>query len=139
MEVEYVHSTDPRVNDEMVGSLPEGSVVINATGMGKDTPGSPTHRPGHLSERGIIWELNYRGPRDFLRQARAGAAARNLRVVDGWDYFILGWTAVIEEVFNRPITPDELAALKCEDVAFAGPLPQRTTDSARLRWWSILL
>ena len=39
--IEYITNADPRMNDEIMASLPDHSIVINATGMGKDTPGSP--------------------------------------------------------------------------------------------------
>ena len=39
--VEYICNQDPLVNDAIMAGLPEDSIVINATGMGKDTPGSP--------------------------------------------------------------------------------------------------
>ena len=48
----------------------------------------------------IVWELNYRGTLEFLAQARAQASARQLVVVDGWMYFLHGWTAAIAEVFD---------------------------------------
>jgi len=118
--VHYLHTADPRAHDELVARLPAGSLVINATGMGKDTPGSPVSDRVVFPEQGIAWDLNYRGELDFLRQARAAGAGRRLRIEDGWDYFILGWTVAIEEVFRRPISPDELAAVKRE-AAFARP------------------
>ena len=52
---------------------------------------------------GIAWDLNYRGELVFLEQARAQRAARRLTVVDGWTYFIHGWTQVIAEVFHVAI------------------------------------
>lgn len=118
--VKYVHSADPRVHDKIAGRLPAGSLVINATGMGKDIPGSPVSDEIVFPEQGIAWDLNYRGELDFLRQARAASPDRRLQVEDGWDYFILGWTVAIEEVFRRPIAPDELEALK-HAAAFARP------------------
>ena len=39
--VEYVCNADPAVNDHIMSFLPDHSIVINATGMGKDSPGSP--------------------------------------------------------------------------------------------------
>jgi shikimate dehydrogenase len=118
--VEYIHSDDSRLNDAHVSQLPPASVVINATGMGKDTPGSPLSDAARFPQRGVVWELNYRGARDFLRQALGASAARELRVEDGWHYFIIGWAAVIEAVFSRPITPEELEAL-ADAAAFARP------------------
>jgi shikimate 5-dehydrogenase len=109
--VEYVRNEDPLVNDELMAGLRPGSLVINATGMGKDTPGSPITDAGAFPDRAVVWELNYRGELDFLQQARAQEEARELQVHDGWPYFIYGWTAVIEEVFDLELTPQQLAEL----------------------------
>lgn len=117
---EYVTNQDPKVHDELMARLPPGSLVINATGMGKDTPGSPITDAGRFPEHAIAWELNYRGDLDFLYQAWAQREARGVRVEDGWKYFIYGWTAVMEEVFDRKISAGELAALS-ELAAFARP------------------
>ena len=51
-------------------------------------------------DKGIVWELNYRGDLIFLDQAKAQQETRQLQVEDGWVYFIHGWTRVIAEVFN---------------------------------------
>ena len=48
IEVQYVHNSDPKVNDELMAKLPDHSIVINATGMGKDTPGSPITDTGRF-------------------------------------------------------------------------------------------
>ena len=48
----------------------------------------------------MVWELNYRGSLDFLHQARTQQDARGLTVVDGWEYFVHGWTQVIADVFD---------------------------------------
>jgi len=79
--------------------------VINATGMGKDTPGSPITDTGVFPQGGFAWELNYRGALDFLHQAEAQASQRTLTVVDGWDYFLLGWSTIIGQIFDVPVTP----------------------------------
>lgn len=123
--VDYVHNADPAVNDRLVSALTPGSLVVNATGMGKDTPGSPITDAAIFPANGIAWELNYRGELEFLRQARRQAGERGLRVEDGWWYFIFGWTAVIEEVFQRPISPEEVRELE-QQAAFARPAPQGT-------------
>ncbi|HUU10525.1 MAG TPA: shikimate dehydrogenase, partial [Phycisphaerae bacterium] len=80
-----------------------GSLVINATGLGKDGPGSPITESAVFPERGLVWEFNYRGDLLFLRQARARQQERGLHVEDGWLYFIHGWTRVIAEVFHVDI------------------------------------
>jgi shikimate 5-dehydrogenase len=100
---EYVCNEDAKVNDEAIAGLPPGSLVINATGMGKDRPGSPITDAGLFPVDGIAWELNYRGELDFLHQAEAQREARRVRVEDGWLYFLHGWTQVIAQVFHMPI------------------------------------
>ena len=125
VSVEYVHAGDPASGDRLMAQLPPGSLAINATGMGKDTPGSPITDAARFPENGIAWELNYRGELDFLRQAWAQRESRHVRVEDGWQYFIFGWTAALEEVFDRPISDEELEALS-RDAAFARPrLPMK--------------
>ena len=106
IEVEYVHNSDPRENDELMAKLPEHSIVINATGMGKDTPGSPVTDTGIFPQNGIAWEFNYRGELDFMHQALAQVDSRNLMVEDGWVYFLHGWSQVIAEVLQIDLTPD---------------------------------
>jgi shikimate 5-dehydrogenase len=95
----YVDATPPGTNDGVLSRLAPGSLVINATGLGKDAPGSPLTDAARFPENGIVWELNYRGNLVFLDQARAQQAERNLQVENGWTYFIHGWTQVIAEVF----------------------------------------
>lgn len=106
IQVEYIQSSDPHRNDEIMASLPEASIVINATGMGKDTPGSPITDDGVFPRNGIAWEFNYRGKLDFIHQALRQVESRNLRVEDGWVYFIHGWTQVIFEVLKIRMTPE---------------------------------
>ena len=76
---------------------------MNATGAGKDTPGSPITDAAIFPERGTVWEFNYRGELAFLQQARAQQAARRLQIADGWTYFLHGWTRVMADVFDRDI------------------------------------
>jgi shikimate 5-dehydrogenase len=109
--VRYVPNGEPSRNDELMAGLAERSLVINATGRGKDTPGSPITDEGRFPDRGVVWELNYRGALDFLHQARAQESERELTIHDGWIYFIHGWTSVIEEVFDVEIGAAELDAL----------------------------
>ena len=112
VQFDYVCSADPAVNDRLMEGMPAYSLVINATGMGKDTPGSPVSWQGLFPEHGVAWEFNYRGELDFLRQAEAQRASRQLRVADGWLYFLHGWTQVVAQVLHIELTPhlfDELA------------------------------
>ena len=97
---EYVLAPTPDVNDAACARLKPGSLVVNATGLGKDAPGSPLTGAAVFPLDGFAWEFNYRGDLVFLDQARAQAKARRLTVEDGWIYFIHGWTRVIAEVFH---------------------------------------
>ena len=129
--VQCVHNEDPAVNDAFVHGLAPGSLVVNATGMGKDTPGSPLTDAARFPAEAVVWELNYRGELDFLHQARAQAEERSLQVHDGWLYFIHGWTAVIEEVFDIRFTASDIAELA--RIAARDPCarPARRRDPAR--------
>lgn len=111
IQFEYILNDDPARNDEIMASLPPGSMVINATGMGKDRPGSPVTDNGLFPENGIAWELNYRGELDFMHQARRQTASRGVKVEDGWIYFLHGWTQVIAQVFHIDLTPEIFAEL----------------------------
>jgi shikimate 5-dehydrogenase len=71
--------------------------------LGKDAPGSPLTDQARFPRNGIVWEFNYRGDLEFLRQARAQSKERALTVQDGWIYFIHGWTRVLAEVFDVDI------------------------------------
>ena len=113
-EIEYVENADPAENDELLDALPPGSLIVNASGMGKDIPGSPVTDSARFPERGVVWELNYRGELDFLRQARRQERTRDLRVEDGWLYFLHGWSEVIAEVFHVELTPERFESLSTE-------------------------
>jgi shikimate 5-dehydrogenase len=107
----YVLVGDGADVDGLVSTAPAGSLVINATGLGKDRPGSPLSRDVVFPEAGLIWEMNYRGTLEFLHQAETQQEARDLTVVDGWRYFIHGWTQVIAEVFDIPMEPQTVETL----------------------------
>lgn len=104
--VDYLGGDDPRANDELLAGLAPGSLVVNATGAGKDLPGSPISDAARFPDGGRVWELNYRGELGFLGQARRQEEARDLVVRDGWRYFIHGWTGIIEEVFDVRMNPE---------------------------------
>lgn len=95
----------------ILASAPAGSLVVNASGLGKDRPGSPVPRSALFPSGAYVWEFNYRGSLEFLAQARAQEAARRLTVVDGWRYFIHGWSQVIAEVFDVRLAKDLLREL----------------------------
>jgi shikimate dehydrogenase len=110
--VEYVINEDPAGNDAVLGSMETGSFVINATGMGKDTPGSPISTDAIWPLDAVVWDLNYRGDLDFLAHARIHAGARQLDLHDGWDYFLYGWSEIIAQVFDVAIEPDRFEQLR---------------------------
>jgi len=108
IETAYDLTPAPGQNDAVLHEMGSGSLIINATGLGKDRPGSPLTEQARFPERAIVWELNYRGERRFLHQAEEQAAGRGLTVADGWMYFIYGWTQVIAEVFHTQILGERL-------------------------------
>jgi shikimate dehydrogenase len=85
--------------------------------MGKDTPGSPITDAGPFPLRGVVWEFNYRGELDYLHQAERQQASRELKVEDGWLYFVHGWTQVVAQVLHIDLTPDLFRRL--EEIAAA--------------------
>ncbi|MEU4569577.1 hypothetical protein [Micromonospora sp. NPDC023956] len=106
------------VHDDLLAGLAPGALVVNATGMGKDRPGSPLSDDATFPPGGYAWEFNYRGELGFLRQARARAEADALTVADGWRYFVHGWTRAIDAVFDL-------------DIPTEGPDFERLDDAAR--------
>ncbi len=103
----------PGTADPILESLMPGSLVVNATGLGKDALGSPITDGAKFPANSFVWEFNYRGDLIFLRQAKTQQAARNLTIEDGWIYFVHGWTRVIADVFdvNIPTQGSELDEL----------------------------
>jgi len=106
IEIEYIQNQDPKVNDGIMEKFPPHSVIINATGMGKDTPGSPITWDGKFPLESIAWEFNYRGELDFMHQALAQMESRKVFVEDGWLYFVHGWTQVVSQVLHFDLTPE---------------------------------
>lgn len=106
IDFEFHCSEDPNINDKLMEQLPPYSIVINATGMGKDTPGSPISSNAKFPQNGVAWEFNYRGELDLLHQAESQKNERELRVEDGWLYFVHGWTQVIAQVLHFDMTSD---------------------------------
>lgn len=105
IEIEYICNSNPLVNDKIMETFPPYSIIINATGMGKDTPGSPITWDGKFPMKSISWEFNYRGELDFLHQSLAQVENRNVKVEDGWIYFVHGWTQVVAQVLHFDLTP----------------------------------
>lgn len=116
--VEYVRTDTVDDAASLVAAAPRDSLIVNATGLGKDRPGSPLPDDAVFPDDAYVWEFNYRGSLEFLHQARAQKAARNLHVIDGWRYFIHGWSQVVADVFELELTPEivEQLAQAAEDV-----------------------
>ena len=109
--LDYHLVTGPEVTIDALAAAPAGSLVVNASGLGKDRPGSPVPDGAVFPEAAIVWEFNYRGTLEYLAQAREQQDARRLRVFDGWRYFIHGWSSVIAEVFDVPLDDAVLSRL----------------------------
>ena len=100
IKFEYFLTPEPGQNDEVLKNVKPGSLVINATGLGKDRPGSPLTDDAVFPKDSLVWEINYRGDLRFMYQALEQKEKQNLLVEDGWVYFVHGWTQVIAEVFH---------------------------------------
>lgn len=108
---EFIHNPSPDKNDATLAALPPYSLVVNATGLGKDGPGSPLTDACSFPENSLVWEINYRGDLVFKEQALAQREEKKLLIEDGWTYFIHGWTQVVSEVFQVPIEGEVLENL----------------------------
>lgn len=116
--LELVRVASTADTDAVLASQPAGSLIINATGLGKDLPGSPIGEDALLPPRAIAWDLNYRGDLRFLDTALRQAGERRIRIEDGWTYFVHGWLQAVKEVFRI-------------DVPTSGPEFDRLSDLAR--------
>lgn len=103
--IRYLRTDSTEAADAVVAAAPAGSLIVNATGLGKDSPGSPLSDAVSFPSRAIAWEFNYRGSLEFLHQAEARMHERDLTVVDGWRYFIHGWSQVVADVFALDLDP----------------------------------
>lgn len=117
--------------DVLLAALPPESLVINASGLGKDRPGSPVSDRAAFPERAVCWDLNYRGDLHFLRQAREQAAAAGLRVEDGWLYFLHGWAEHMAQVFGFELTGETFARLRAIADEWGGRRPGTETAESR--------
>ena len=121
-------------NDRLVSGARPGSLIVNATGMGKDLAGSPVTEDVAFPTGAVVWDMNYRGELLFLDIAARQAAARALTVSDGWQYFLHGWSEVISEVFEGPVTDEVFAELKAIAEEITGrrpPAAARTLQASR--------
>jgi shikimate 5-dehydrogenase len=98
----------PEDNDSLLAALPPGSLIVNATGLGKDRPGAPITPQARFPRDAVAWDLNYRGRLLFLDYARA----QGIRAADGWEYFLHGWTQIMARVFGFHLTPELFTSMR---------------------------
>ena len=80
---EYHCITSAADNDALLNALSPGSLVINATGLGRDLPGSPITEKASFPEGGYAWDFNFQVSLPFLDQARSQQPSGKLQVEDG--------------------------------------------------------
>jgi shikimate 5-dehydrogenase len=95
-------------NTILIERMPPGSLIVNATGVGKDRPGSPILAETRFPENSVAWDFNYRGQLLFLDYAKA----QSVRAIDGWDYFLHGWSRNMSHVFGFELTPELFAGMR---------------------------
>ncbi|MGE1195223.1 shikimate dehydrogenase family protein [Priestia megaterium] len=110
--IQYLTVDEPFKNDKVLSKLKPYSLVINATGLGKDRPGSPLSNEALFPHNSLVWELNYRGDLLFMHQALSQKDTQSLYVEDGWIYFIHGWTQVISEVFQIQLNNEQFTEIE---------------------------
>jgi shikimate 5-dehydrogenase len=105
LELRLTAAEEPPIGD--LADIAVGSLIVNATGLGKDRPGAPVRLPARWPDEAVVWDLNYRGALPFLHDAARQADRRGLRVHDGWSLFIHGWAEALAAIFARPVTENE--------------------------------
>lgn len=104
IELEYSEK-----NQQLLDRSPQGSLLVNASGLGKDLPGSPVESFEGAPKDAIVWDFNYRGDLQFLDQARSIDLSKSPLIEDGWNYFISGWAHTMCRVFKKDCT-DKIVA-----------------------------
>jgi shikimate 5-dehydrogenase len=89
-------------HDRLIASLSPGCLIVNATGLGKDRPGSPVTDAVRFPRHAAAWDLNYRGDLKLLDYARLAG----IEAVDGWEYFLHGWSRIMARVLGFEVTPE---------------------------------
>jgi shikimate 5-dehydrogenase len=117
--------SSPSDNDRVLEAMPPGSLIVNATGMGKDRPGSPISAQARFPAGAIAWDFNYRGELLFLDYARS----QGVRAVDGWTYFLHGWSQIMSRVFGFALTPELFEAMCAAASSISFPRVQMAPGS----------
>lgn len=100
-----VHVPNPEDRDALLSGVRTPALVVNATGLGKDVPGSPVTDRARFGPDMLAWDLNYRGALSFLGQAATWGSP----TLDGWDYFIAGWASALAAIAGTRFSGDLLA------------------------------
>jgi shikimate dehydrogenase len=95
-------------SDDLVSGAGSGSLIANASGLGKDRPGSPISEFAVFPHGAIAWEFNYR----FIAQVQPTfwdislrqAQSQTLTLEDGWDYFVWNWLEMLSNIVG--LSPD---------------------------------
>jgi len=98
----------------LVAELPASSLIVNATGLGKDAPGSPLPERATFPRGAIAWDFNYRGDLRFLDTA----VAARVQAIDGWLYFLHGWTEALAPLLGRSLDDDGFTRLAAASEPF---------------------
>lgn len=112
----HIHLSDGSIRLSDLPDLPARSLIINATGLGKDRPGTPLELPAVWPEQAHVWDLNYRGDLPMLSDAERALGDLQIHVHNGWALFIHGWAESLSQILCRTI---------------AGSLRQRMDELAR--------
>jgi shikimate 5-dehydrogenase len=107
-DAERVAVKAPSDHDRLIAALAPGCLILNATGLGKDRPGSPVTAGVQFPPGAIAWDLNYRGDLTLLDHARKAG----VRAVDGWEYFLHGWSQIMGRVLGFEVTPELLGDMR---------------------------
>ncbi len=108
VDAERITVAGPSDHDRLIASLAPGSLIVNATGIGKDLPGSPVTENVRFPQAAIAWDFNYRGDLKLLEYARQAG----IQAADGWEYFIHGWTQITARVLGFEVTPERLEGFR---------------------------
>ena len=102
VEAERIAVANPADHDRLIASLSPGCLIVNATGLGKDRPGSPVTENVRFPQDAIAWDFNYRGDLKLLELARQAG----VQGADGWEYFLHGWSQIMARVLGFEVTPE---------------------------------
>ena len=102
-DISYQLAQSKKELGEVINGINSTAIIINATGMGKDTPGSPLPQKQKFSYGSILWDLNYRGDLKFLKNAAQYNTNTTIHLEDGWQLAVYGWLHVLEKIEGKSI------------------------------------